>query len=53
MCILSTSKKTRNVDHSIIAHGVRRVGIELNEMIQETINVMTSVAREIGLDGIK
>ena len=39
------------VDRSIIERGAAMLGMELAEVIQDTINGMQTVAGELGLDG--
>ena len=40
------------VNREIIQKGVELLGMELNQVIQETINGMRQVAEEIGLKGM-
>lgn len=40
-----------NVNREVIEAGANRLGKDLNEIIEETINGMRAIASEIGLEG--
>ncbi len=58
MEVKSVMKKLKNknfaakVDRDVINKGAERLGISLDELIQETINALISVQEEIGLEKI-
>lgn len=58
MEVKSVKKKLKNknfaakVDRDVINKGVERLGISLDELIQETINALIPVQEEIGLEKI-
>ena len=57
MSVKSVKKKWKNtsfaagVDRSIIQKGAEMLGVEIGELIEDTINGMREVAVEIGLKG--